>query len=687
MHIPDGPPGLLEKFDPQLIAARIAAANINYATVYAQGCTGHCYWPTKVGKAHAAARQRDLFGELVAALRQHGIFACAYYSLVFNNLIAQYPDWRIRSRPEATLEADYGNHRYGQACPNNADYVARARAELEELVQTHEFDGMFFDMAFWRPICRCPACIERYRAETGKPTATVVNWLDADWCLYEQTRRRWNTEFQQLVTQWIKSWRPGMPVTHNCGGVLHNWRLSTDLDAVDWSDFLSGDFYGDLDEQNVIGKLLTGSTTDTPAEMMTTRCAKDAAEHVQTKSHAKLSQETLAAISCGAAASIIDAMNPDGTVEPAIYDLIGKLYGPIAPLEEHLGGEPLADVGVYFSDDSKMRFEDNGKVTSDTPGGKIYPHLVALTRACSKLRRSHVPFSIVTRRQLGSLNRCRVLILPNVLRMTDADVQAVRRYVRDGGKLYASRWTSLTDTQGGRHGDFALADVFGCHFVTDQAGAINYVRPGEGLAAAIAPQRLVTVRTDGEGNSGMLSIRADGATAIAHRTTSMYPQAGSVADGKYISLHSSPPWIDTDQPAVVHHRFGAGECLYSAADIEALDGPAVDGLWLALIDSLAPADAAGRRWSFQVDAHPCVWASAFHQADRRRVLITLLNYPPMAPSLPVPRVAINLQPLAGPYRRLIELPSGRPTSAQFDSRGMSCELRDLQGLMVLAAEY
>lgn len=61
MHIPDWEPGLLAAFDPERIADLLVAGRINYATVYAQSSTGHCYWPTTVGKAHAATRQRDLF--------------------------------------------------------------------------------------------------------------------------------------------------------------------------------------------------------------------------------------------------------------------------------------------------------------------------------------------------------------------------------------------------------------------------------------------------------------------------------------------------------------------------------------------------------------------------------------------------------------------------------------------------
>ena len=54
-----------------------------------------------------------------------------------------------------------------------------------------------------------------------------------------------------------------------------------------------------------------------------------------------------------------------------------------------------------------------------------------------------------------------VLILPNIGAMTDAQIDAVRRFVKAGGALIASGQTSLFDEWGDPRPDFALADLFG----------------------------------------------------------------------------------------------------------------------------------------------------------------------------------------------------------------------------------
>lgn len=56
----------------------------------------------------------------------------------------------------------------------------------------------------------------------------------------------------------------------------------------------------------------------------------------------------------------------------------------------------------------------------------------------------------------------------------------------------------------------------------------------------------------------------------AHRHT------GDVADERWASIHSWPPWEDTDEPTIVEHRFGAGRAIYSAFDIEREDADVND---------------------------------------------------------------------------------------------------------------
>jgi hypothetical protein len=57
----------------------------------------------------------------------------------------------------------------------------------------------------------------------------------------------------------------------------------------------------------------------------------------------------------------------------------------------------------------------------------------------------------------------KLLILPNLGTMTDAQIATVRHFVLNGGGLIASGATSLCDQWGDPRADFGLADLFGVH--------------------------------------------------------------------------------------------------------------------------------------------------------------------------------------------------------------------------------
>lgn len=691
MHIRDNVPGLLSKFNAEEIADQLVAGRINYATIYAQSCTGHCYWPTRVGKAHRETRRQDLFGGLANALRRRGIFVSAYYSLVFDNTVADAPEWRVRSRPDARLADDYASRRCGVCCPNNGEYLAHVDAEVDELLHDYTMDGVFFDMGFWRPPCYCPHCAARYRREEGADLPTIVNWLDRAWCRYQWVRERWNAEFQTRMTRMVQRVQPDVTVVHNAAGVLHGWPFAVGIDTVDASDFLAGDFYGDRVEQRLVSSLLVSASPRQPAELMTTRCLPGPGEHVQTKDEDLLKRVVVANIASGAAASVIDAMNPDGTVEPALYRMLGRVFEPIAAMEPELGGSVVADVALYASDESKMSFSDNGRAVADLlAANEPMPHLRALRGASDKLQRGQIPYAVITKKQIQRLSAYRIVILADVLRMTEEECAAIRRFVETGGCLYASQLTSLHTTTGRRLSDFALSDLFGCHHAGEEDATVVYMRPTRSaetsrLASALEPQRYLTVRRakDPAHELPRLDV-SERAVPVAMKTVSAFAEPGSVVDGRYISLHSSPPWHDTDEVLATWHHYGDGAVIYSGAAIEAIEAPAAERYWLECIRLLAR-----DQWTVEVDTHPCVWTGVFHQPERRRVLLVFANYPSMEPGLPVPLVRFQLRPLAGlRYRRLIEIPSRRDLPAIVDTQGsIGGELTNLSTMRAVAAEY
>ena len=316
-----------------------------------------------------------------------------------------------------------------------------------------------------------------------------------------------------------------------------------------------------------------------------------------------------------------------------------------------------------------------------------FPHFSAVRGACSKLQKAHLPFGIITRRQLDDLQRYRVIVLPNVLRMDAAEVEAFRAYVEQGGKLYASRMTSLTETSGVRHDDFMLADLFGASFDCDETGKVIHIRAqSESVEDAFAGQSCLSHWAGNDGSTGAVRLR-EGGQAQPLATLSLpygYPHGGSVEDHHWASIHSSPRWTDTEAPVIVENRFGRGTVIYCAADIEAGESTAHGPLFVGLIRSLLDGVP-----TFESDTHPAVWVTAFDQSEQRRTILSFLNYQDELPVLPIADVPFRLRaPANAQFTRLSILPEGRELPFELDAAGtLRATLPRLGEFAMLSADY
>lgn len=636
MHIPDWDDGFLARYDPASIAAAAEAVGVEAVMLYFQSHLGVCYYPTKVGVVHRAAADRDLAGEALSALGSKGLPCCAYYSVNFNNQAwLDHPDWRLQPAAPATVGV-LPRERYGIVCLNNPDYRAFVDAQIDEIAE-YPVDAFFFDMVWWNGVCLCQSCRSRYKREEGSEIPETVDWASPEWTRFQAARERWLTEFAVALRRRAQARRPAADVYHNFALGLSNWTRGVSFGSVAGHDFIGGDFYGGPAEQLLVTRLMLNLTPNRPAEFMTT-AATGLIEHVRLRPANLMRAKSLAALAADAAFLMILAIDPDGSIDPEALARTKQAFDASRPFDELAGGDPVEDVALYCSDYSKSNYGCDYGPISGAPASSApdYPHFTALVGACRILQEAHIPFGVVTRANLAELGRWPVLVLPNVERMSAEEAEAFRAYVRSGGRLYASRNTSLHAVDGDGEGDFALADLFGCHFDGEEPGRLVYAR----ARAWPEPVRPLAHWRSPAGTSGTLRLRAGkGEVLLAMTLPYGHPHPGTVSDTHWASIHSSPPWQDTDRPMVVRHSFERGETIYSAFDVEAGSSPEHDALFLSLVRSLMPAPPR-----VEADAHPQLWLSAFEQPGR--TVIFLLNYPLEDPPLPVPGARVRVR-LAG----------------------------------------
>ena len=186
-----------------------------------------------------------------------------------------------------------------------------------------------------------------------------------------------------------------------------------------------------------------------------------------------------------------------------------------------------------------------------------------------------------------------VLVLANVGLMSEAQVEAVRRFVQDGGGLLATHETSLFDEKGVRLADFALHDVLGVHYQNT-------------LPAASRPMTLLA------GHPLAAGLPAN--TPLAHDEP-LVAVALAGADSAGLSAG--------DQPAVLTHRYGQGRVVYLPGRFDSMQCyslmPAVERLMANAVRWIATEGLP-----VEIEAAGPVGVSVFRQPDR--LVIHLVNH-------------------------------------------------------------
>lgn len=667
MHIPDWDPRFLSQFSPDGYAEALARARVQSVVLYVQSHTGLFNYPTKVGKQHANLKGRDLVAEMIERCRRRGIAVVLYVSLIYDRwAFGKHPEWRGRNADGN----EFGkNSRYGVVCPNSPyrDYV---RAWVQEMCERYDFDGVRFDMTFWPGVCYCEHCQRRWGEEVGGEIPRTVDWTNERWVLFQRKREQWLANFAQMATSTVKRIKPDVSVEHQASTYPASWQLGVSHPLVRHNDFLEGDFYGDAVQGSFVRKLLDELTPKRPCGFETS-LAISLNEHTGRKSEPLLEAKASAAIADGAAFIFIDGIDPIGTLNMEVYDRMGRIFERLMPYYEQLGGERVADAAVYYSLDSRFDMRENGRPVTQASGKDT--HTTAAVEAVRDPMRHQLLYTVITAKQLTELHRFKVVVLPNVHHLSPAEAEALREYVRQGGALYASGGTSLVSTDGKRFPDFQLADVFGVSLVkADWSDYIHYVAPTRaGSTDFIGWSAKYPPMARGYG----FQVRAHPDAEVLATTT--LPWRGSEPT-HFASIHSDPPWQATDNPEVVLHRFGKGQAVYCATPIEMEEN--LREVFVRLIRRLLPAPV------LEMDAHPVVEATLFHQPERKRYLLSLVNFQHELPNIPIEGIRARLR-VSQSVKAVYLLPEGKVVRFQRARGEIAFTIPRLQTLAMLGVEY
>lgn len=655
MHIEGWDPAFLSQFDAKRYLQALLDANVQSTMIYVNSHVGYCYWPTETGEMHPGFRGESKMESLFEGCRQHNIRTVAYYTLVYNNWVYhRYPQWRMVdlnglcsrdrrvSKDPGVNDGDSGN-RYGLCCPNNPEYRRFTASQIREFSALFDFDGVFFDMCFWPLVCYCDSCRERYRRETGGEIPEVIDWHSDEWLRFQAKRIAWISDFAQFATDEIKSCKPGVTVEHQ-GSTLFGgtWIRGVGDSLIRANDYVGGDLYGGQKQQSLACKVFYTMTPHQPFEYMTSRCDPDLYNHTTMKSLEMLRLQNAITLAHHGAFLVIDAIDPVGTLYQGLYAQLGRVFAESKVFEPYLTGELLADVGLLFSHNAKPDADRNGMPASDPDYTK--PHLAAISGAAAHLSGAHIPYGVAVK---GSdLGQYQVVVVSQAKLLDEGETEALVEYVARGGNLYVSGHTHAP----------VLQRLLGVKEEGMTESTVTYISPvsaGVDLFPSMSAKYPATVFSpmpllSGAGKEEVLATITLPGT-IPHDPT------------RFVSIHSNPPWVQTEYPAIIKARYGKGTVVWVAAAIEQYQQQVYRECFLTLVRSMMAQPPV-----FRIDGHPATEGVLFSDAARRRMCISLLNVQEELPLIPVMNTRVSVKMDARPAR-LLNVRSGETVDFKMEN--------------------
>jgi len=629
MHIPDWNPDFFSKIDPEQYVSMLKKANVDTAYIYTTSCVGLCNFPTKVGKMHEGLCGRDIIREITDGCRKAGIRPILYINMWSLWAYKNFPDWRCIA-PDGRTSIDYmfgQPGRYGVLCPNSG-YREYVLSLVRELMENYETDGLWIDMLIWRTVCTCPHCRKRFRDETGFDLPEKVDHADKVFTTFMKKRDEWMIEFFNDIKAIVCEKNPEASVVCNSAYYPDSVHGTSEKFSQQ-VEFITGDSnMGPV--RSFEAKLFNNITRNHPFEFLCSVMDPALWEHSMLKTEEHLLQLMTSCIAHNGRNGFIDAIDPYGSLNPAVYEHLGKVYKETDKYIPFLESEMdmCADVAIYTNFQSTYSPGDDGKLLFDNATSD---HMKATMECAARFVEHNVPFDIATKLQLGVLGKYKAIVLADAYVLSDAEKEAIRNYVKNGGNLYASGRCALYDYDGGKYPEGDLSDVLGVRIVGETSEKMTYIRPSGDIK--LLPDYYTETHPLSMRTFQTLVEASEKAEVLGKLTLPIvHPEDTS----KFASAISDPPGKITDYPSLIFHTYGKGKVYYCAGSLELLSGRDHARLLVRLIS-----DLIGDKPAFITDAPYPVELVMYRQRESGNYVINLTNS--TLPILTIPDIHVKVR--------------------------------------------
>lgn len=401
-------PDVGRDFDAEQFAQTFKEAHVDSVTVFGTCHHGHAYWDTRRPERHPSLPAGlNLLGEQIEALHRVGVRAPIYLSVQCNEFCAnQHPEWIALDEKGAQVHRGTPLEAGWQIMDMSSPYQDYLAEQLQEVLDRFApVDGIFLDMCWDQPSLSkwAIAGMERKGFDPRQP---------GDRARYaREVAHGYMGRFRDMIEAAHRRHRPA--------GVWFNSRPKTNLHVE--KKFL---------RHIEIEALPTGGwgysyfpyvarfvrPLGLPTLSHTGRFFKSWGDNSSLKPEMALKYECCQILSQGMTNGVGDLLHPRGVPNPAVYQLIGKVYAHIEACEPYVeGGTLLSEVALVVD-----------PALGDRPGASGF----GAVRALQQLRQQ---FDVLP--PDAELSGYKLVLVPETTPVDAALREKLRGYVRSGGAL------------------------------------------------------------------------------------------------------------------------------------------------------------------------------------------------------------------------------------------------------------